>query len=173
MNSPVGVTTPQQRGAFTVSEGGITWTCSRCDASNPLDAPVCSVCGATFADSMRPPKQRHERDPNSVAMYSLFFPGAGHWSLGLKGAAIARGVLSTWVVAVAVLAGVAGSMLMAVVFGIVAFVLWAVAAHDAYREARHEERAVILHSRMFVYVVLSLLFLMGMMLVMAFLGASR
>ena len=158
-------TVVQKRGAFTVTEAGIRWTCQRCDAENPLEESICAVCGTTFADSMRPPVERPVRDPNTVALYSLFFPGAGHWYLGLKGSAIARGILSTWVVVVALLSAIGGSMLMATVFGLGAFALWGLAAHDGYREARGETGAVILKPRMFVYVVIGLLLLMVMMLV--------
>jgi hypothetical protein len=161
------------RGAFTITETGIVWTCTRCETVNPLDASVCSVCGTTFADVIRPPDDRPVRDPNTVALYSLFFPGAGHWYLGLTGQAVARGVLSVWVVLVAVLAGVAGSVLMAVVFGLAALGLWIVAAHDAYREARHEPTAVILKGRTFLYLVLGLLLLMVVLLVAAGIQAGR
>ena len=160
-------------GAFRISETGISWTCSRCETVNPLDASVCSVCGTTFADVIRPPDDRPERDPNTVAMYSLFFPGAGHWYLGLTGQAVARGVLSVWVVLVAILAAIAGSMLMGVVFGLVALGLWIAAAHDAYREARHESAAVILRGRTFLYLVLGLLLLMVVLLVAAGVQAGR
>lgn len=164
---------PQQRGAFTVTEAGITWKCTRCDTENPLEATVCSVCGTTFADSIRPPAERPNRDPNTVALYSLFFPGAGHWYLGLKAAAVARGIVSLWVVLIALLAAVAGQALMAVTFALVAFALWGVAAHDAYREARGEAKSVLLKGRSFVYVVLGLLFLVGVLLVTAALRANR
>lgn len=176
--SPTGVggatpTVERTSGAFTITETGIVWTCSRCETVNPLDASVCSVCGTTFADVIRPPDDRLERDPNTVAMYSLFFPGAGHWYLGLTGQAVARGVLSVWVVLVAVLAGVAGSVLMGVVFGLAALGLWIAAAHDAYREARHESAAVILKGRTFLYLVLGLLLLMVVLLVAAGVQAGR
>ena len=160
-------------GAFTITETGISWMCSRCETVNPLDASVCSVCGTTFADVVRPPDDRPERDPNTVAMYSLFFPGAGHWYLGLTGQAVARGVLSVWVVLVALLAAVAGSVLMGVVFGLAALGLWIAAAHDAYREARHEPAAVILKGRTFLYLVLGLLLLMVVLLVAAGVQAGR
>lgn len=108
-----------------------------------------------------------------MAMYSLFFPGAGHWSLDLKAQAIARGVVSVWVVMVAVLAAIAGATLMAVIFGIAAFALWMVAAHDAYREARNESQMVLLKPRVFVYLVLGLLMLMIVLLVSAGIRAGR
>lgn len=173
MPGPTTSTVARTSGAFTITEDGITWTCSSCETVNPLDASVCTVCGTSFADVIRPPEDRPERDPNTVAMYSLFFPGAGHWHLGLKGQAVARGVLSAWVVVVAVLGAIAGSMLMSVVFGLVALVLWMVAAHDAYREARHEAGMVLLKRRAFLYLVIALLGLMLVLLVAAAIQAGR
>ena len=164
---------PQQRGAFTVTEAGITWKCSRCDTDNPLDAMACSVCGTTFAASFRPPVELPQRDPNTVAMYSLFFPGAGHWYLGLRAAAIARAVMSVWVILVALLAAINDQLVMAATFGLAAFGWWGIAAHDAYREARGEPKSVILTGRTFVYVVLGLLFLMGTLLVATAMRANR
>ena len=63
-------------------------------------------------------------------------------------------------------------MLLGVVFGIVAFVLWGVAAHDAYREARRESAMVILKGKVFLYLVLGLLMLMVVLLVTAGLRAG-
>jgi len=133
---------------------------------------VCEVCGSRFADVIRPEEQGPQRDPNTVALYSLFFPGAGHWYIGQKGQAIARGVLSVWVVLVALLAAIGGSNLMAIVFGIVATVLWFAGAHDAYREARKESGMVLLKGRAFLYLVLGLLLLMVVLLVSAGLQAG-
>lgn len=169
---PAAPTVAQKRGVFTVDESGITWHCTICDHQNPLDAPVCAVCGALFADVVRPATPRIERDPNTVAMYSLFFPGAGHWYLGLKAAAIARGVISTYAILVAVLGAIGGSSLMAGTFTTAAFALWIVAAHDAYREARREEAQVLLKPRTLVYVMLGLLVLSGVLVVSAGLSAG-
>jgi hypothetical protein len=164
---------PQKRGAFTVTEAGITWTCSRCQTDNPLDAPICSVCGTTFADSVRPPIDRPQRDPNTVALYSLFFPGAGHWYLGMKAAAVARGIVSAWVVSIALLAAIAKQIPMAIVFALVSFALWGLAAHDAYREAQGDPRMVILKGRVFVYLVMGLLGLVGLLLVLSALRVNQ
>lgn len=155
-------------GAFTVREHGVVWTCDRCDTENPLDSPVCEICGTSFAEVMRPKVDRPERDPGMAAMVSLFFPGAGHAYLGMWGQAIARGVLSLWVlfvVLVSVLQRGAGSTLIAVVFALVAFALWAVAAHDAYREAQQRGSAVLLKGKVFLYLVLGLLGLLMLLLV--------
>lgn len=106
-----------------------------------------------------------------VALYSLFFPGAGHWYLDMRGQAVARGVLSVWVIFTALLAAIQGSLLLAIPFAIAAFALWVLAAHDSYREARGETGAVILKGRMFMYIVFGLLLLMVVLLVGAGLRA--
>jgi Zn-finger in Ran binding protein and others len=157
--------TGRQRGAFRVSGERISWTCSRCEAENPLDAAVCPVCGTTFADSVRPPEaDLPARDPGTAMLFSLFFPGAGHAYLRQWGQAVARSVLSTWVMLVLIVAlaqwGAPGSLLLSVVFGLAAFGLWAVGAHDAYRAAAGQEGLVILRGRAYLYVVLGLLMLL-------------
>ena len=154
-------------GSFTVREHGVVWTCSRCDTENPLDQQVCSVCGTTFAEVVRPKEERPERDPGMAAMASLFFPGAGHGYLGLWGQAVARGVLHAWVlfvVLIAVLQRGPGSGAVGIVFGLAATALWAVSAHDAYREARHESSQVLLKGKLFLYLVLGLLVLLLVLL---------
>ena len=160
---PVGTQTGPH-GAFTVTEQGILWTCKVCEAVNPLDAPVCRVCGATFADTVREEPERIEHDPNMAAMLSLFMPGAGHAYLGLWGQAVARGIVSIWtilVVAVSVLSkDQPGSGSITIVFGAVAVLLWILAAHDSYREAKHEPKQVVLKGRMFLYLVLGMLTLL-------------
>ncbi len=156
------------RGAFTVREHGVVWTCSRCDTENPLDSQICSVCGTSFAEVVRPKVERPERDPGTAALVSLFLPGAGHGYLGLWGQAVARAVLSLWVIFVVVISllqrGQAGSTLISGVFGLAATGLWAVAAHDAYREARNEQSLVLLKGKGFLYVVLGLLVLLLVLL---------
>ncbi len=166
---------PAERGAFTVTETGITWTCTACDNANPLEAQVCSVCGTSFAETLRPKTERPQRDPNMAALLSLFLPGAGHAYLGLWGQAVARGVISLWVVMVIVVsllaAGKGSSTLVAVVFGAVGTVLWAVGAHDAFREARAESVLTILKGKLFMYLVLGLLMLLFFLLMGAGLQA--
>lgn len=150
------------RGPFTVVGQNVSWTCARCETVNDMDTNICRVCGASLADTLRPPgPERPARDPGTVAMYSLFLPGAGHAYLGLWGQAIARAVISIWVVGVtlfvSIQGGVAGSAAIAVLFGLAALALWIVAAHDAYREALGDPASVVLRPRYFFYVVLGLL----------------
>ena len=164
-----------QAGAVRVDEDGISWTCVRCDTVNAFDANVCAVCGAQFADSIRPPEEpRPTRDPNKTALISLFMPGAGHAYLGMWGEGIARAVVSIWVVMVSLFAAaqnVPQARLMAVLFAAVGTGLWMVGAHDAHREASGLSGSVILKRRFFLYLVLGLLLLSIVMIFSMVLGA--
>ena len=166
---------PATHGAFTVTEEGISWQCNRCDNVNPLEAQVCSVCGTTFADIVRPESTKPQRDPNMAALMSLFLPGAGHMYQHLWPQGIARAIVSLWVMSVVLVSLFAGgrnnSMLVGVTFGIVATALWVVGAHDAYREARGESAMVILKGKVFLYLVLGLLMLLFFLLMAAGLNA--
>ena len=165
-----------ESGAFRVSEDGITWICSVCDNENPIAALMCEVCGTTFARGIKPPEPPPEGDPGTAALVSLFFPGAGHAYLKLWPQAISRIVVQVWVLAIVILALVAkgkGSLIVAITFGLVAFVLWVIAAHDAYREARGEAKQVVLRGRNFVYAVFGILGLLFVTLVSSVLSAKR
>lgn len=162
---------PAARGAWAVTSEGIEWTCAHCAAANPLAADSCSVCGASFADTIREEAPaRSPRDPGKAALFSLVFPGAGHAYIGLWGQAAARGVISTWVVMVAIFSALqrgSGSGSMVATFSAVAFGLWLLGAHDAYREADLDAGAVLLKGRRFVFLVLGLLLLLAVLLVAA------
>ncbi|MDQ4143744.1 MAG: hypothetical protein M3198_08405, partial [Actinomycetota bacterium] len=166
-----------EAGAVRVDEDGISWTCVRCDTVNEFAANVCVVCGAKFAESIRPPEEpRPSRDPNKTALISLFMPGAGHAYLGIWGEAFARAVISTWVVLVAVFAAaqnVAQAKIMGVLFALVATALWVVAAHDSYREALGMPSAVILKKKFFLGLVLGLLMLSIVMVFSIVMGARN
>lgn len=167
---------PVQKGAFTVAGDGITWSCRRCDAVNDLAEGTCTVCGTPFADVLREPGPgRRERDPGTSALLSLLCPGAGHAYLGLWGQAIARAVVSGWVALVVLFAALQGgprSLPTILVFGAAAFGLWAIAAHDAYREARGEGNATVLKNRHFLFLVLGLLGMQVGLMVVTAVGAG-
>jgi hypothetical protein len=172
-----GVASEASERPFAVSAEGITWSCPTCATANPIESDVCSVCGTTFAQMVHPEPELADKDPNTAALISLFFPGAGHAYLGLWGDAIARGVLSAWVILVAIIAAFAGEQasgrLVTILFGLIGFALWGVAAHDAYRAARKEKGRVILKGRGFLFLVLSLLGLLLLVLVGSALGARN
>jgi hypothetical protein len=159
-----------------VAGDGITWSCGRCDAVNDLGESNCTVCGTPFADVLREPGPgRRERDPGTTALLSLLCPGAGHAYLGLWGQAVARAVVSAWVALVvlfAALQGGARALPSILVFGAAAFGLWAVAAHDAYREARGEGDATVLKNRHFLFLVLGLLGTQVGLMVVSAVGAG-
>jgi hypothetical protein len=164
-----------ERGAFKVTPAGIVWTCKSCETENPLALQVCSVCGTEFARTLKDEEPKGpERDPGTVALYSLFMPGAGHAYMGMWGQAIARGILQLWVIFTALMGALqkGGSNVVTIVFGSAAVTLWALTAHDAYREASKQPNAVILKGRAFMYVVLGLLMLLIVLLMGAGLKAN-
>jgi hypothetical protein len=61
--------------------------------------------------------------------------------------------------------------MMAGGFGVVAFVLWLISAHDAFREARNEGAQALLKGRVFLWVTLGLLGFLFTMIVAAGLSA--
>lgn len=170
-----GIATDTLHKSFKVTDSGISWACRMCETENPLAVSTCSVCGSTFAQTLKEPEEKViQRDPGTVTLISLFLPGAGHAYLGLWPQAIARAMISFLVVAVTVLAAVAPgsqSKALAGVFFMVSFGWWAVTAHDAYREATHRHYAVILKDRSFLFVVLGILLLLTAMVVVTLAGA--
>jgi hypothetical protein len=146
-------------GSFSVRAEGITWACKWCEARNPLAEQVCSVCGAGFGEIFKEEKLRVARDPGTVALMSLFLPGAGHAYMGLWGQAVARAVISLWALLVCFFSAVQGGrgLILAVVFGVIAFALWVIAAHDGYREASGTSTLALIKSNHFLYLVLGLL----------------
>lgn len=156
---PASVKPGVERGAFRSTDDGILWRCTSCDHENRLEEPACAVCGTLFAEAVRPPEaERRQRDAGTTALISLFFPGAGHAYLGLWPQAIARAIVSAWVLLMAgVFAIGVGVMSIALVYGVAAFALWGVAAHDAFHEANGEPKRVLLQGRRFTYLVLGLL----------------
>jgi hypothetical protein len=124
---------------------------------------------------MSQPRAREQRDPNAAALLSLFLPGAGHAYLGLAGQAVARSVMSLWVVGVSLIAlfsgGGGAAAPVTVIFGLAAVALWLTAAHDAYREARNQSSLVLLSGRRFLYVTLGLIGVLFVVMTVGALGA--
>lgn len=162
--------TEADAGSFSVRAEGITWACKWCEARNSLVEQRCSVCGASFGEILKEEKLQVARDPGTVALISLFLPGAGHAYMGQWGQAVARAVISLWAVLVCLFAGVQGGrgMLLAIVFGFIAFALWVIAAHDAFREASGSPTLALIKSNHFLYLVLGLL---GLQISMVFIVA--
>ncbi|MEA2461638.1 MAG: hypothetical protein QOH90_1815 [Actinomycetota bacterium] len=165
---PTQVASGVERGAFKTTDAGIVWVCRACETENPIDAYQCAACGTPFRETLREPEQKGpQRDPGKTALFSLFFPGAGHAYLGQWGQAIARGVISVWVVFTALMGAVQknGGLAIAIVFGLAATGLWIASAHDAYRDAEGNHSLVLLKGKVFLYVVMGLLLLLIMLLI--------
>lgn len=163
-----------ERGAFKVTQQGVTWTCKACDSQNPMETSSCTVCGTPLAHTLRPPEaERPARDPNTTALISLIYPGAGHGYLGLWPQAIARIVLQTWVVAAALIGAISGSLILGLVFGTASFALWLIAAHDSYREASAQPSLALLKGRAFLWIVLALLSILFLVVITTALGAPN
>jgi len=160
-----------RRGAFEVTDAGIQWTCGVCGTQNPIEVQVCTACGAPFAETFRDKRSDTiTGDPNNAAMYSLFFPGAGHGYLGLWGDAIGRAILSLFTLGVAIMSYFSDAPLVTLAFGLLAFALWIIAAHDAYREAQHEQGRVIIRTRHYGFVMLGILGFLFIMLMITYLS---
>jgi hypothetical protein len=160
-----------RRGAFEVTEAGIQWQCGVCATQNPIEVQVCTACGSPFAETVREDSEDQiTGDPNSAALFSLFFPGAGHGYLGLWGDAIARAIISVFTVGVAAFSFVSDAPLVTITFGLLSFSLWLAAAHDAYREASHQSNSVLIRTRHYGFVMLGILGLLFLMLMITYLG---
>jgi hypothetical protein len=159
-----------KQGNFRVTDEGIWWTCRSCETENPLEQEACSACGTPFRETLVDSGvERPTRDPGTTTLFSLFFPGAGHAYLGMWGQAVARGVISLWVIFTALMGAVQarGGTLIAIVFGLASLGMWAVTAHDAYREASGTPNLVILRGKLFLYLVMGLLLILLVLLVTA------
>ena len=154
--------------AFLVGSAGITWACKHCDTMNSIDTDECSSCGMPLADLLRAPAEsRPRRDPNTVALISMIWPGAGHGYLGEWGQAIARAVVSLLVLVVAGLSyAQTGLGPMTAAFSGVSFVFWAVTAHDSFQEATNAPSRAVLKGRSLLWLVMGILMLlMGMLVI--------
>lgn len=162
-----------RKGAFLAGGGVVAWLCALCSTANDLDARSCTACGASFASTVSPPTERPQRDPNSVALYSLLLPGAGYAHLHLWGQAIARASIGAWVTSVALLAVIGGSVALAAAFGAAALGLWVVGAHDAYWAAKNDDRRAILGGRRWLYLTIGLVAILFLALLLGAAGVSR
>jgi hypothetical protein len=80
-----------------------SWTCPACSNPNPLEADACMVCGTPFAKLFEQPTDRVEVPPARAIKWSLLYPGLGHRLVGRSGEGLARGVLFTLALGMALL----------------------------------------------------------------------
>jgi ribosomal protein L40E len=83
-------------GGLEVDEGRPTWVCPVCQERNPIEAATCTTCGTPFTRLFEEREERPDVEPQTAAVWSMVFPGLGHWKLGRRADAIARIVMFAW-----------------------------------------------------------------------------
>ncbi len=123
----------------------IVWSCPSCGTENPIDLPVCSACGTPFRQVLREPEEPVEVDPGRAAMFSLIFPGVGHFLARRRGEGIARAVVFAFAMVTglvslgAVTGGSGGAAVLLMVLSLsAAAALYVVSTIDAGRAASRE-----------------------------------
>ena len=143
-------TVTAERGGLEIEGGRAAWTCPACEARNPIEASVCETCGTPFARLFQEEDEGPEMDPQSAAVWSMVFPGLGHWKLGRKADAIARfamfgwsfGALMVLVVSRIGKGGFGPTFPLFVLFAFASVTIYVLSAVDAYRIASGEEPLV-------------------------------
>ncbi|MGH2675390.1 MAG: hypothetical protein ACRDH1_08280 [Actinomycetota bacterium] len=155
--------------------GGIVWACPTCDTENAIDATACRTCGTPFGRLLEEREERPASDPGRATVFSLLFPGLGHFVAGRGAEGVARAVIFAYAVvtAVAILVmtgGRPGPFLSLLVASILVGVsLYVVSAIDAARAARGEP--ALISARILLYGGAALILLTIVVLLVAGLRA--
>ena len=157
---------------------GIVWDCPTCDQTNPIDTLTCTVCGTTFGRLFEPPDQGPRVDPGRAAMFSLFFPGAGHIAAGHPAEGIARAIVFLFALATGLLAlfanlrgGGPGLFTVVMVLGLgAAAALYVLSTLDAGRVA--QGTSPIVSTRILLYGAVGLMLATLTLVTIAATGAS-
>lgn len=136
-----------QVSGIEMEDGRLTWTCPVCGERNPIESVACEVCGTPFARLFEEPEPGPTVEPQTAALWSLGFPGLGHWKAGRRFDAVARMVLFAWTFGtLAVLlvgrfgkGGLGATFPLVLLFLGAAAAVYATSAVDAYRVARGDE----------------------------------
>jgi hypothetical protein len=137
-------------GAVEIEAGHATWTCAVCGEVNPIELSNCVVCGTSFTRLFAEPEEAPSLDPEKAAVWSILFPGLGHWKLGRKADGVARMVLFLWTFGTLVLllasrfgkGGLGPVVALAGLFAIASGALYVTSIVDAYRLARGDDPLV-------------------------------
>lgn len=133
-------------------DGEVRWTCPACDATNPIEAAACERCGSAFSSLFGASRSvsAPQTSGGTALAASAVFPGAGHWLLGARGEAVARGVLWVWTLGLSVLLlarppsvgrGIVRGV--AVIFGIAAGGVWLLSFLETARLAEGHRRPLV------------------------------
>jgi hypothetical protein len=160
----------------SIGEGIAWWPCPVCGGRNALELESCATCGTPFAVVMGLDQQPPKVDPAEAMRWSLVFPGLGHRRIGLGADGIARGVLFTMALLMAVIAASAGLSAPALLGEFVLFLAMAIAVYVATAfEARRlaEGGTPLVSSRTLLWLTVGVVLVSGLILAFAMAGADR
>jgi hypothetical protein len=153
-----------------------TWPCPTCGTDNAIELDACAVCGTPFAALMRQDDRPPEIAPKDALAWSLIFPGLGHLKTGHGADGLARGVLFLLLFTMALLTGLSGSSVGAVlglfaIFMGLALAVYAGSAYEAYRLASGGEPLV--SARTLLWVTVGVILVSIVLLAVTVMTAAR
>jgi hypothetical protein len=166
-------------GSVEVEDGKASWTCPVCGETNAIEVAVCGVCQTPFTRLFVEPEPPPAIAPDRAAIWSLVFPGLGHWQLRRKADAVARFVLFGWTFGALLILVVSrfgkgslgGTLPLVALFGGSAFAIYVLSALDAYRIAGGEDPVV--SSRVLLWASAALVVLSVLIATITTLPAAR
>jgi hypothetical protein len=168
-------------GAIEVEGGTLAWTCPVCETRNKIDANACSACGTPFGRLLAEPKEAAASgvEPQTAAVWSMLWPGLGHWKLGRGTDAVGRFVMFAWSFGALVIllvsrfgkGGLGPTLPLFAVFLGASVLIYVVSAMDAYRLAAGDEP--LMSSRTLLWTSAGLVFLSVVIATFVTLPAAR
>jgi Zn-finger in Ran binding protein and others len=166
-------------GAIEVEGGTLAWTCPACETRNPIEANACSACGTPFGRLLAEPQTAPEIEPQTAAVWSMLWPGLGHWKLGRRTDSVARIVIFGWALGALLVVvvsrfgkgGLGPTFPLFVLFLGASLMIYVVSALDAYRLAAGD--APVMSSRALLWTSAGLVFLSVLIATFVTLPAAR
>ncbi|HET7928015.1 MAG TPA: zinc ribbon domain-containing protein [Actinomycetota bacterium] len=168
-------------GAIGVEGGTLAWTCPVCETRNPIDANACSACGTPFGRLLAEPTAAttSEIEPQTAAVWSMLWPGLGHWKLGRRTDAVGRFVMFAWSFGALLIllvsrfgkGGLGPTFPLFALFLGASVLIYVVSATDAYRLAAGDEP--LISSRTLLWTSAGLVFLSVLIATFVILPAAR
>jgi ribosomal protein L40E len=166
-------------GAIEVEGGTLAWTCPVCETRNPIEANECSTCGTPFVRLLAEPEVAPELEPQTAAVWSMLWPGLGHWKLGRRTDAVARFATFAWAFGTLLIlvvsrfgkGGLGPTFPLFVLFLGASLMIYVLSAMDAYRLAAGD--APVMSSRALLWTSAGLVFLSVLIATFLTLPAAR
>ena len=166
-------------GSIEVEGGMLAWTCPACETRNPIEANECSVCGTPFGRLLAEPTTAPEIEPQPAAVWSMLWPGLGHWKLGRRTDAVARIVIFGWAFGALLVVlvsrfgkgGLGPTFPLFMLFLGASLMIYVVSALDAYRLAAGD--TPVMSSRALLWTSAGLVFLSVLIATFVTLPAAR